>query len=76
MLFTAPQPGTPAARVTSLVRSGRWSDVWLSILHRAGELDVPLTPEELGETVAGGWAIIESMSVEGSMCLLVVQHTG
>lgn len=69
-------PGRGRLFVTSLVRSGRWSDVWLSILHRAGELDAPLTPDELRETVAGGWAIIESMSVEGNMCFLVVRHTG
>jgi SAM-dependent methyltransferase len=69
-------PGRGRLFVTSLVRSGRWSDVWLSILHRAGELGAPLTPDELRDTVAGGWARTESLSVEGNMCFLVVRHTG
>lgn len=62
--------------VTSLVRSGRWSDAWLSLLHRAGELGTPLTLDQLRETVAGQWAVIESERLEGNMCFLVVRHAG
>lgn len=69
-------PGQGRLFVTSLVRSGRWSDAWLATLHRAGELDAPLTADELRETVAGRWAVIESMSLEGNMCFLVVRHAG
>lgn len=69
-------PGQGRLFVTSLVRSGRWSDVWLSILHRAGELGAPLSLDQLCETVAGRWAAIESMSMEGNMCFLRVRHAG
>lgn len=69
-------PGRGRLFVSSLVRSGRWSDAWLSILHRTGELGAPLTLEHLCETVAGGWATIESVSLEGNMCFLVVRHAG
>lgn len=69
-------PGQGRLFVTSLVRSGRWSDAWLAILHRAGELGPPLTLDQLLETVAGRWAVIESMSLEGNMCYLVVRHAG
>lgn len=62
--------------VTALVRSGRWSDAWLSILYRAGELASPVTREQLCETVAGRWAVIESVTLEGNMCFLVVRHAG
>lgn len=70
------RPGRGRLFVTALVQSGRWSDAWLSILHRAGELAAPLTLEQLCETVAGQWAIIESVSLEGNMCFLVVRHAG
>ena len=69
-------PGRGRLFVTALVRSGRWSDAWLAMLHRAGELAAPLTPEELQETVAGRWATVESMRIEGNMCFLVVRHGG
>ena len=69
-------PGRGRLFVTSLVRSGRWSDAWLSILSRTGELASPVTREELCETVAGRWAVIESVSLEGNMCFLVVRHAG
>ena len=69
-------PGRGRLFVTSLVRSGRWSDAWLSLLHRAGELGPPLTLDQLRETVAGHWAVIESESLEGNMCFLVVRHAG
>lgn len=69
-------PGQGRLFVTSLVRAGRWSDGWLGILHRAGELAAPLTLDELSQTVAGRWAAVESMSLEGNMCFLVVRHAG
>lgn len=69
-------PGRGRLFVTSLVRSGRWSDAWLSFLHRAGELASPVTREQLCETVAGRWAVIESVALEGNMCFLVVRHAG
>jgi len=69
-------PGRGRLFVSSLVRSGRWSDAWLSILHRAGELASPVTREQLCETVAGRWAVIESVALEGNMCFLVVRHAG
>ena len=69
-------PGRGRLFVTSLVRSGRWSDAWLSLLHRAGELGTPLTLDQLRETVAGQWAVIESERLEGNMCFLVVRHAG
>jgi SAM-dependent methyltransferase len=70
------QRGRGRLFVTSLVRSGRWSDAWLSILHRAGELASPVTREQLCEMVAGRWAVIESASLEGNMCFLVARHAG
>jgi SAM-dependent methyltransferase len=69
-------PGHGRLFVSALVRSGRWSDAWLAILHRAGELGPPVTLDELRETVAGRWAVVESMTVEGNMCFLVVRHAG
>ena len=70
------QPGRGRLFVTSLVRSGRWSDAWLSVLYRAGELASPVTREQLCEMVAGRWAVIESVSLEGNMCFLVARHAG
>lgn len=69
-------PGRGRLFITALLRSGRWSDSWLSILHRAGELAAPLTVDQLRETVAGEWAVIESVRLEGNMCFLVVRHAG
>ena len=69
-------PGRGRLFVSSLVRSGRWSDAWLATLHRAGELGSPFTLDELGETVAGRWAVIESKTVEGNMCFMVLRHAG
>ena len=69
-------PGRGRLFVTSLVRSGRWSDAWLSFLHRAGELASPVTREQLCETVAGRWAVVESVTLDGNMCFLVVRHAG
>lgn len=69
-------PGRGRLFVSSLVRAGRWSDAYLSVLHRAGELGPPLTIDHLRETVAGSWAVIESTSMEGNMCFLVVRHAG
>jgi hypothetical protein len=50
--------------------------VWLSLLHRAGELGPPFTVEELRDMIAGGWAVVESMTVEGNMCFIVARHAG
>jgi SAM-dependent methyltransferase len=69
-------PGRGRFFVSALVRSGRWSDAWLALLHRAGELAAPVTVDELREMVAGRWAVVESMAVEGNMCFLVVRHAG
>ena len=69
-------PGRGRLFVSALVRSRRWSDVWLSLLHRAGELGPPLTVEELRDMIAGGWAVVESMTVEGNMCFIVARHAG
>ena len=62
--------------VSSLILAARWSDRYMALLHRAGELDRPMTLEELRDAVAGGWGEIESVRVEGSMCFLVVRHRG
>lgn len=70
------QPGRGRLFVSALVRSGRWSDAWLAALYRAGELGAPMTVDELRETVAARWAVIESAAVEGNMCFLVVRHGG
>jgi SAM-dependent methyltransferase len=69
-------PGGGRLYVSSLVRSGRWSDGYLSFLHRVGEFGTPLTCEALSETVAGSWGRIESSRVEGNMAYLVVRHAG
>ncbi len=69
-------PGHGRLFVSSLVRSGRWSDGYLALLHRAGECGTPLTRESLGEMVAEGWGKIESLRVEGNMSYLVVRHAG
>jgi SAM-dependent methyltransferase len=69
-------PGSGRLFVSSLIRSGRWSDKYMSLLHRTGELGIPLTCDELGETVAAGWGRIESSRVEGNMSYLVVRHAG
>ena len=62
--------------VSSLVRSGRWSDWYMAALHRIGELAAPLTVDELCATVAGEWGVVESTNIEGNMCFLVVRHAG
>jgi hypothetical protein len=62
--------------VSSLILTGRWSDRYMAMLHRAGELDEPMTLEELRGAVAGGWGEVESTRVEGNMCFLVVRHAG
>ena len=69
-------PGRGQVFVSALVRSGRWSDAWLKLLHDVGELGPPFTVDELRQTVASEWAIIESMSVEGNMCFIVARHAG
>jgi len=69
-------PGRGRLFVSSLVRSGRWSDSYMAALHRIGELAAPVTPDELRARVAGQWGIVESTKVEGNMCFLVVRHAG
>lgn len=69
-------PGRGRLFVSVLVRSGRWSDAWMRALHGTGELDAPLTLDELREMIAGHWAVIESATVEGNMCFLVARHAG
>jgi SAM-dependent methyltransferase len=69
-------PGCGRLFVSSLVRSGRWSDAYMWLLQRAGELGAPLSRDELIEAVAGRWGIVESVTIEGSMCFLVVRHAG
>ena len=64
-------PGRGRLFVSAPVRSGRWSDAWLSLLHRAGELGPPLTVDELRDVIASGWGLVESMTVEGNMCFIV-----
>lgn len=60
--------------VSSVVRSGRWSDRYLAALHRLGELGPPVTIDELRATVAGAWGVVESTRIEGNMCFLVVRR--
>ena len=69
-------PGQGRVFVSALVRSGRWSDGYLKMLHRAGELDTPMTREDLAELLTDGWGTIESMSQEGNMAFAVVRHSG
>ena len=69
-------PGRGRLFVSSLVRVGRWSDAYMSALQRVGELGPPLTLDEFRETVAGRWGVVESTTIEGNMCFLVVRHAG
>jgi SAM-dependent methyltransferase len=69
-------PGRGRLFVSSLVRSGRWSDAYLGMLHRAGEFGPPLTLEEHREKVAGRWGVVESTRTEGNMSFLLVRHAG
>jgi SAM-dependent methyltransferase len=62
--------------VSTLIRSGRWSDRVVTLFHRAGELGVPMTRERACETVAGSWARIESVHVAGNMAFIVARHAG
>jgi SAM-dependent methyltransferase len=70
------RPGRGRLFVSSLVRSGRCSDAYLAMLHRTGEFGKPMTADELCARVCGRWGVVESMSVEGNMCFLVVRHAG
>jgi SAM-dependent methyltransferase len=69
-------PGRGRFYVSSLVRCGRWSDGWMSHLHRFGELSTPVSVEELGERVSRKWGHVESTRLEGNMCFMVVRHAG
>jgi hypothetical protein len=44
----------------------------MAALHRMGELAAPVTRDELGAKAAGRWGVVESATVEGNMCFLVV----
>ena len=61
---------------TCLVKTGRWSDAAMHVLHRAGELGVPLTRDEALDMMIGDWGLIESCEVEGNMMFVVVRHAG
>jgi hypothetical protein len=69
-------PGRGRLFVSALVRSGRWPDAYMAMLHRLGELAAPATPDELEARVAGAWGVVESRAIEGNMCFLVVRHGG
>jgi len=60
--------------LTCLVRSGRWSDAYLAALHRAGEFAAPWDLEALHHLATGSWAAIDSSTVKGNMCFLVLRH--
>ena len=59
---------------TCLVKTGRWSDAAMHVLHRAGELGLPLTRDEALDMMIGDWGLIESCEVEGNMTFVVVRH--
>jgi ubiquinone/menaquinone biosynthesis C-methylase UbiE len=69
-------PGSGRLFVSSLVRSGRWSDAYMTFLNHIGELAAPLTLDQLSATVAGEWGVVESAAVEGNMAFLEVRHAG
>lgn len=69
-------PGRGRLFVSALVRSGRWSDAYMTALYRMGELAAPITLDELCVRVADRWGIVESAMVEGNMCFVVVRHAG
>ena len=69
-------PGRGRLFVSALVRCGRWSDAYMALLHRLGELAAPATPDELHSRVAGEWGVVESTMLEGNMCFMVVRHAG
>jgi SAM-dependent methyltransferase len=69
-------PGRGRLFASSLIRSGRWGDAALALLHRTGEFGVPLTAEQVCDTIAGGWGRVESLRVEGNMAFVVVRHAG
>jgi SAM-dependent methyltransferase len=69
-------PGRGRLFVSSLVRSGRWSDAYMAALHRMGELAAPVTLDEFRVRVADRWGVVESTKVEGNMGFLIVRHAG
>lgn len=62
--------------VSSLVRSGRWADKYMSLLHQAGELAAPRTVNEVHEMITRAHGIVESTKLEGNMCFLIVRYPG
>lgn len=69
-------PGRGRLFSSCLGRSGRWSDAALEFFQHAGELDVPLTHDEIIAMLTHGWGAIESSTVEGNMLFAVVRHCG
>jgi len=69
-------PGRGRLFVSALVQSGRWSDAYMSVLHRTGELGAPLCLEDLRGVVVGRWGTLESERIEGNMAFVVVRHRG
>lgn len=60
--------------IAALVRTGRWSDSYMRMLERMGELAAPMTRADLCERVAGAWGTVESVRTEGNMCHLIVRR--
>jgi SAM-dependent methyltransferase len=60
--------------VSALVRTGRWSDSYMRVLERMGELAAPITRDELCARVAGACGAVESASMEGNMCYLIARR--
>jgi ubiquinone/menaquinone biosynthesis C-methylase UbiE len=67
-------PGQGRLFLSSLVRSGRWADRYMSVLQHAGELAAPRTVDDVQEMVVRGSGIVESTTREGNMCFLVVRY--
>jgi SAM-dependent methyltransferase len=57
-----------------LVRCGRWSDAYLTALHRAGELGPPMTMDELVKCVEGDWGDVESVGRTGNLAFVIVRR--
>jgi SAM-dependent methyltransferase len=70
------QPAHGRLFLSCLVRSGRWSDAYMSLLHRAGELREPWMLHDLERAATGSWGVVESSRVEGNMCYMVIRRSG
>lgn len=69
-------PGRGRLFATCLVRSGRWGDMAIELLHRTGELGTSITLDQATAMVAGTWGTIESVRLEGNMAFVVARHAG